>query len=537
MAAGTTTAAARSASAGDVNGDGFADLIVGAPNGSAKSYVVFGGAFGATVTTTGTAAAEMLIGGSGNDTLTGGGGADVFHGGAGDDRLDIGDTTFLLADGGGGTDTLALDGAGVTLDLTDRLVAARVQGIERIDLAGSGNNTLAIDALGVLGGIGAVTGGTHVLVVEGDAGDTVLLSEGGWAKTGSFSDAGGMFDRYVLGDAVLDVEQGVSVPGATIFGTNGDDTISLSQTVDGQPLATNRRDVIYGKAGNDVLDGAGGDDVLNGGAGADALNGGTGIDRASYSGAPAGLTVDLAVAANNTGIAAGDTFNSIETLYGSKFADTLRGDGGANTIWGAAGNDMLEGGDGNDTLYGGAGADALNGGTGTDRAAYSDAPAGLTVDLAVAANNTGIAAGDTFNSIENLYGSKFADTLRGDGGANTIWGAAGDDMLEGGDGNDTLYGGAGADALNGGTGTDRVAYSDAPAGLTVDLAVAANNTGIAAGDTFNSIENLYGSKFADTLRGDGGANTIWGAAGNDTLEGGDGNDTLTAVRRRHAGGR
>ena len=82
-------------SAGDVNGDGFDDLIMGSisadPNGSASgsSYVVFGGAFGATVTTNGTAAGEMLIGGAGNDTLAGGGGPDVFHAGAGDDWLKV----------------------------------------------------------------------------------------------------------------------------------------------------------------------------------------------------------------------------------------------------------------------------------------------------------------------------------------------------------------------------------------------------------------------------------------------------------------
>ena len=64
-------------SAGDVNGDGFADLIIGAPgaesaggaSGEGESYVVFGGNFTGAVTHLGT---------TGNDTLTGtAGGGDL----------------------------------------------------------------------------------------------------------------------------------------------------------------------------------------------------------------------------------------------------------------------------------------------------------------------------------------------------------------------------------------------------------------------------------------------------------------------------
>ena len=146
----------------------------GAPAGvlnAGRSYVIFGstsGAFSSSAvdqlggsgndTLTGTAAPETLAGGTGNDTLTGGGGADVLLGGAGNDvlRVDASTIAALAAglgaagnsgqlarvDGGSGLDTLALTGAGITLDLG--LIAnqgagtpgstSRIESIERIDL-------------------------------------------------------------------------------------------------------------------------------------------------------------------------------------------------------------------------------------------------------------------------------------------------------------------------------------------------------------------------------------------------------------------
>ena len=95
--------------AGDVNGDGFADLIIGAPfdspNGSSSgaSFVVFGGNFTQSVTEVGTTAGETLTGTTGNDIIFAGAGDDTINGTSGVDRLSGGDgvDTFVFSRGDG----------------------------------------------------------------------------------------------------------------------------------------------------------------------------------------------------------------------------------------------------------------------------------------------------------------------------------------------------------------------------------------------------------------------------------------------------
>jgi Ca2+-binding RTX toxin-like protein len=265
---------------------------------------------------------------------------------------------------------------------------------------------------------------------------------------------------------------------AYVYGNGNSETINAADGV------TNGADWIYGFGGSDVIFAFGGNDNIKGGGGADTINGGAGWDMIHYTDSDVGVTVSLDEGAGYFGTAAGDSYISVEHVTGSYYGDTLIGDGGVNILNGADGNDALRGGGGNDVLYGGNGADTLRGGAGADTldgedgidtADYTDSSAGIYVHLGNDATAEGDAEGDNLNSIENVNGTAFVDSLWGDAGANvlngfgggdSLHGLAGNDTLSGGDGLDMLFGGAGADVLTGGAGTDYFEFvSAAESGL------------------------------------------------------------------------
>ncbi|MFI0845977.1 Ig-like domain-containing protein [Mesorhizobium sp. IMUNJ 23232] len=485
-------------------------------NGSTNATAFVGGVAEDTVKNV-----ENIIGGSGDDTLTGDGAANVLKGGAGKDTLD----------GGTGLDTvdysdktaavvLTLNGSTNATATVGGVAEDTVRNIENV-IGGSADDTLTGDggANTLSGGNGndLLTGGAGADALDGGAGsDRVSYQTAAAAVIASLTNAAGN-----TGDAAGDTYTSIE----SLTGSNFNDTLTGTAATN-SIIAGLGDDTVFGLGGNDSLFGQDGNDVLVGGSGVDALSGGNGSDRASYDTATAAVVASLTNPGVNAGDALGDTYNSVESLTGSAFADTLTGNTGTNSIigglgndkvFGLAGNDNLFGQDGNDILVGGAGADAFSGGVGSDTASYEDATAGILASLVSPAANTGDAAGDTYSSIENLTGSAFADTLTGNNGAN---------VLKGGNGADVLIGGAGADTLDGGAGSDRVSYQTAAAAVIASLTNTAGNTGDAAGDTYTAIESLTGSDFDDTLTGTAATNSIIGGSGNDTVFGLGGNDSL-----------
>jgi hypothetical protein len=71
-------------------------------------------------------------------------------------------------DGGGGIDTLVLEGSDLTLDLT-KISDRRIQDIEVIDITGSGENTLKLNLDDLL----HASSSTNILKVLGDSDDKV----------------------------------------------------------------------------------------------------------------------------------------------------------------------------------------------------------------------------------------------------------------------------------------------------------------------------------------------------------------------------
>jgi Ca2+-binding RTX toxin-like protein len=190
------------------------------------------------------------------------------------------------------------------------------------------------------------------------------------------------------------------------------------------------------------------------------------------------------------------------------------GGSGIDFITSGGGNDLIDGGSGDDRITGGRGNDKLIGGIGNDTYIFWDLQLGsdtivedasldadtldftflsgpIHVNLASTSLQTVNAGNLTLQlssstGIENVFGTFFADTIRGNARNNDLRGALGNDSLFGEAGDDDLFGSGGNDSLYGGIGNDE----------------------------------LFGSSGNDWLYGEAGLDTLDGGADNDFLDGG-----------------
>lgn len=373
-------------------------------------------------------------------------------------------------------------------------------------------------------------------------------------------DGRGGFDRvdYRFENNGMPVVADLST-GTITDGFGDTDTLISIEGVSGSDF----NDQLTGDAFDNLFETRGGDDIVDGSGG---------FDFVDYDGLLDSVVVDLAMqTATKTNVGT-DTLISIEHVRGSAGNDSIGGSAASNILLGYFGDDMLFGLGEDDTLDGGAGSDVLNGGAGTDTADYDFDEAGVAASLVVGRAVDGSGGVDTFVSIENLMGSKFADILAGDENANEITGGLGRDVMVGGGGGDSFILRDTAESpLNGQTRDiiqyfapdDMIDLSQLDADLTTAghqgfnfLGRVSPNNLVAAGDvkyyqtggrTFVvggndadavadfqieitgfatlTTDNFAGLDMA-TLTGTAGADTLQGTAGDDILTGLGGRDIL-----------
>jgi Ca2+-binding RTX toxin-like protein len=511
------------ASAGDINGDGFDDMIVGAPQaggffGAGAAYVVFGhaGGFGANIDLSsldgtngftirgaaphdqtgwsvasagdfnGDGIADIIIGAVGVET------EGVKHGeGAGASYVVFGKTGGF----GSNIDVSSLDGtngfkisggASQTYNSGNSVASAG-------DINGDGYDDLIIGAFGanphgetsgsgasyvVFGRAGGFAGGGEFRLpgVNGHNGFKISgVARGdnsGWSVASAGDVNGDGFDDVIVGSpGARQPGVGFSTGGAAyvVFGHAGgfDANIDLS-SLDGTNGFTLRGPA---NGPSEQLGGSvasAGD--LNDDGFADLFVGAEHFGSVGTSYVVYGRAPDTAVDLTGTKASqtlAGGSFDDV--LHGQAGDDLLYGNGGNDLLVGGVGNDVMKGGDGNDRLWGFAGNDVLNGGTGDDEmhgglgddTYYVDSRS----DRVFEAANEGT---DTVHTTVSHTLAPNVEILIADSDAGlSLRGNAADNTIIGGGGNDHLFGGLGRDILTGDAGDDTFVYqSTADSGTT-----------------------------------------------------------------------
>ncbi|WP_404390373.1 cadherin domain-containing protein [Pseudoalteromonas phenolica] len=202
--------------AGDLNGDGIADMFVTAPmadpdglGNAGTVYVMLGkgdaittwGSNAADEFTLGLASAQNVTGGEGDDKITKSSSADSIFAGPGDDIITVKDGNIQRIDGGNGFDTLVFDGQNLLIDLASK--GSQVRSIEKIDIRGTGANQLAFNKL---------ISSTGSVVIQGDADDVVYSTNQQWQNSNVTEVIDNVtYQVYTAGDAKMYLQSGVTI--------------------------------------------------------------------------------------------------------------------------------------------------------------------------------------------------------------------------------------------------------------------------------------------------------------------------------------
>lgn len=299
----------------------------------------------------GTPFPDTIVGSAAANVLTGGGGDDRIDGLAGNDTLKDGGSPSGADDlnGGDGTDTVTYLGrtAGVTV-----LLNGLPDDGNSVDDDAAGGGAAPGDNVR---NVETVIGSDRPDFIRGDDGPNTIDGNGG---TDSIQALGG--NDAITGDADRDV----------IEGGAGDDTIDGHQASgvdivedvllggDGNDLLLGRAgdDKLHGEAGNDRLEGGDGNDDLDGGLDGDSLQGDSGFDTVNYSDRRLPVNATLNEVNGDDGDATDgppggrDTLRFVEHLItgdaddfikGSPVGETLEPRGGVDAVLAAGGGDTL----------------------------------------------------------------------------------------------------------------------------------------------------------------------------------------------------
>ncbi|MEJ8849671.1 calcium-binding protein [Variovorax rhizosphaerae] len=402
-------------------------------------------------TLSGGAGNDKLFGEAGRDVLRGGDGNDTLQGGAGDDSLEGGAGNDLLSGGAHDTDTYPffVDGAG-----NDSYLFGRGDGQDTI---GDNDTTPGnLDKLVFKAGVAVAD------VLASRAGDDALILKiAGTADQvrvenyfGSNATNGWQIEEIRFTDAPATVWTVAAVKALVLTGTGADDDL--------QGYASN--DTLIGRDGDDRMQGGEGDDTLDGGGGNDLLTGGTLAIFHGFDETPGNDTYLFGRGDGQDTIGDFDTTagNLDKLLFkaGVAVADVAASrDGDALVLKIAGTGDQVR----VEDYFGG---DATNGYQ-IEEIRFTDAPATVWTVASVKAmmlvttllDDTvqGYAADETLRGgkgDDTLKGGYGNDTLAGDAGDDKLFGEVGKDLLTGGEGNDELQGGEGEDTLDGGVGND-----------------------------------------------------------------------------------